>query len=82
MLRQTEIELTLATVARKKETECTCMYMYVCVCVRVRGSNRFRNHTCRTDVILYFGGLLSSPVFSILRDDVMISFAKIEKNIV
>lgn len=47
------------------------------------GSNRFRNHTCRTDVIFgYFGGLLSSPVFSILRDGVMISFAKIEKRCV
>lgn len=30
----------------------------------VHGSNRFRNHTCRTDVIFgYFGGLLSSPSF-------------------
>lgn len=51
--------------------------------MRMCGSNRFRNHTCRTDVIFgYFGGLLSSPVFSILRDGVMISFAKIEKRCV
>lgn len=69
MLRQTEIELTARLCAKERESVCV-------------GRIVFEIITCRTDVIFgYFGGLLSSPVFSILRDGVMISFAKIEKNV-
>lgn len=61
---------------RKKERMCV---RRASVCV---GRIVFEIITCRTDVIFgYFGSLLSSPVFSILRDGVVISFAKIEKNV-